>query len=94
MTRTWLFGEAEYESTENFHENYKRLWDCGEACGYMVDVEKKSEEFQTIVIDGSDLEHVRIKFQGDKVLRITKWQYTDRTGEMELIGKEEIVVNK
>lgn len=93
MTRTWLFGEAEYESSETFQENYDRLWDCGEQCGYMVEVEKKDDEFKTIVIDGSDLEHVRIKFQGDKVLRINKWQYTDRTGEMELIGKEEIVVN-
>ncbi|MEK0338038.1 MAG: hypothetical protein QQN41_11450 [Nitrosopumilus sp.] len=93
MTRTWLFGEAEYESTESFEENFKRLWDCGEACGYMVEVEKKDDEFKTIVIDGSDLEHVRIKFQGDKVIRIIKRQYTDRTGEIKLYSREEIVVN-
>ena len=93
MTRTWLFGEAEYESTETFQENYERLFRCCEACGYMIDVEKKDTEWKSMVLDGSDLEHVRIKFQGDKVIRITKWQYTDRTGEMELIGKEQLVVN-
>ena len=95
MTRTWLFGEAEYESTESFDENFKRLWDCGEACGYMVEVEKHNVT-RVIVIDGADLEHVRITFEGDKVTKIKKWQYTDRDGEMELklVNEEQLVINR
>lgn len=93
--RTWLFGEAEYESSETFMENYLRLFNTAEACGYMIEREK-GKKFQVIVIDGSDLEHVRITFLADTdhVSKITKWQYTDRSGEVELINKEEIHVNR
>ncbi len=93
LTRTWLFGEAEYESTETFQENYDRLFGCCEACGYMIEVEETKDSRKTMILDGSDMEHIRIKFVGDKVERINKWQYTDRKGYTELIGKEEIVVN-
>ncbi len=92
MTRTWLFGEAEYESSETFEENYKRLFHCAESCGYMIEVEDTKDGRKTMILDGSDLEHVRIKFVGDKVERINKWQYTDRRNITELVSKEEIVV--
>jgi hypothetical protein len=95
LTRTWLFGEAEYESSETFEENYARLFKTAEACGYMIEKEV-GRLFRVIVVDGSDLEHVRITFLNhtDELSKITKWQYTDRSGEMELINKEEINVNR
>ena len=93
MTRTWLFGEAEYESTETFQENFDRLFHTAESCGYMIEVEDTKDGRKTMILDGSDLEHVRIKFVEDKVERINKWQFTDRKGYTELVGKEEIVVN-
>ena len=93
MTRTWLFGEAEYESNENFHENFVRLFKTAEACGYMIEDKEGEGGTKQIVLDGSDLEHVVIRFLGDKVIGITKRQYTDRTGEMKLFSREEIVVN-
>ncbi len=97
MTRTWLFGEAEYESTENYKENFIRLFKCGEACGYMIEA-KPDKNFRTksdriLVMDGADLEHVEMFFEGDKLLIIHKTQYTDRTGEMEVISREELVIN-
>jgi len=95
MVRTWLFGEAEYESSEDFMQNYDRLFHCAEACGYMIEREKGSK-FRVIVLDGSDMEHVRITFENDKKIatKITKWQFTDRNPEhIELINKEILVVN-
>ena len=93
MTRTWLFGEAEYESTENFQENFDRLFKTAEACGYMIE-ETGQGQSKNIVLDGSDLEHVVIKFFGSKPYKILKRQYTDRTGELELVSKGEIVIQK
>jgi len=93
LTRTWLFGEAEYESTETFQENYDRLFGCCEACGYMIESQKAKGGTTAIILDGADLEHVVIRFLGDKVIGITKRQYTDRTGDMKLYSREEIVVN-
>ena len=92
MTRTWLFGEAEYESDETFQENYDRLFHTAESCGYMIGITGKGMN-KNLVLDGSDLEHVVIKYFGSKPYRITKRQYTDRTGEMKLLSYEEIVVN-
>ncbi len=96
MTRTWLFGEAEYESTENFKENFLRLFKCGEACGYMTEAKpnlSKGVNHRILVMDGSDLEHVEMFFDGDKLLKILKIQYTDRTGSMEVYSREEIGIN-
>ena len=36
MTRVWLFGEAEWETTEDFKKNSDRLFDVSENCGYMI----------------------------------------------------------
>jgi len=98
MTRTWLFGEAEYESTENYRENFLRLFKCGEACGYMIEAKPYSGVGsvmnRTLVLDGSDLEHVVLAFKGDELIKIFKRQYTDRTGKMELVSKEELVINR
>lgn len=94
MTRTWLFGEAEYESTETMKENFDRLFNCGEACGYMVHTKKYQNDTYAILINGADLECVQIHFTAEKkLIAITKQQFTDRTGEMELVGLEEIVVS-
>lgn len=94
MTRTWLFGEAEYESTETMEENFKRLWKCGEACGYMVDTKKYDNETSAILINGADLECVQIHYDKEqKLIAITKQQFTDRTGEMELLGVETIGIS-
>ena len=94
MTRTWLFGEAEYESTETFQENHDRLFHTAESCGYMIEVEDHKNGIKTMILDGSDMEQVRIKFIGDKVALILKWQYTDRRNITELVSKEEIVINR
>lgn len=98
MTRTWLFGEAEYESTENYRENFLRLFKCGEACGYMIEAKPhpgvSSLMDRTLVMDGSDLEHVVLAFKGDDLVKIYKRQYTDRTGKMELVSNEELVINR
>jgi len=94
MTRTWLFGEAEYESTESFDENFKRLFHCAESCGYMIDAKEFKDDSKIIVLDGSDLENVHILFEGDLATTIIKTQRTDRTGKMEVLSEEKIVINR
>jgi len=94
MTRTWLFGEAEFESEESFEKNFRRLWNCGEACGYMVHTKKYDNDTKAIILQGSDLECVQIHYDKfDSVIAITKQQWTDRTGEMELIEVTSIGIN-
>ncbi len=68
MTRLWLFGEAEYETSETFEENFKRLFDVSEACGYMIGQPKhKLKGVQQILIEGTDLDVVKVLFsQGTK----------------------------
>jgi len=92
MTRTWLFDE--YESTETMKENFDRLFDCREACGYMVHIKKYQNETSAIIIQGAHFECVQIHFdKNQKLIAITKQQFTDRTGEMKLVGVESIVVS-
>ncbi len=63
MTRLWLFGEAEYETSETFEENFKRLFDVSEACGYMIGQPKhKLSDVQNILIEGTDLDVVKVLF--------------------------------
>ena len=63
MTRLWLFGEAEYETSETFEQNFARLFDVSEACGYMIGMPKhKLEGVQNILIEGTDLDVVKILF--------------------------------
>ena len=63
MTRLWLFGEAEYETSETFEENFKRLFDVSEACGYMIGQPKhKLPGVQNILIEGTDLDVVKVLF--------------------------------
>jgi hypothetical protein len=62
LVRTWLFGEAEYESTETYEENFKRLWKCGEDCGYMTYQKNYRNGYHAILMDGGDEEHVRLLF--------------------------------
>ena len=92
MVRTWLFGEAEYESTETMEQNFKRLWDCGEACGYMVSTKKYENGTTAIILNGADLECVQIHYKDDKMVGITKQQWTDRKGEMELLESGAVAV--
>lgn len=93
MTRTWLFGEAEYESTETRQENFERLFNTAECCGYMVNTKNFRNGCSEITMEGSDLESVRMLFRGDKILSIKKVQMTDRNGKMELYSKEDLVVS-
>ena len=63
MTRLWLFGEAEYETSETFEQNFERLFDVSEACGYMIGNPKhKITGVQNILIEGTDLDVVKILF--------------------------------
>jgi hypothetical protein len=60
--RLWLFGEAEYETTESFKQNSERLFDVAENCGYMIRQGKTILELQ-----GTDLDVVSIKLHtGEK----------------------------
>ncbi len=74
----WLFGEAEYDTTKSFEENYQSLFDVSEACGYMIAQPKhKLEGVQNILIEGTDLDVVKILFSaGSKcnMLVISKGQ--------------------
>ena len=64
MSRIWLFGEAEYETSESFEENYKRLFDVSECCGYMItsNRQKKTPQNQVILLEGTDLDVVKVLF--------------------------------
>ncbi len=63
MTRIWLFGEAEYETSESFEQNFDRLFKVSEACGYMIgQPNHKLESVQNIIIEGTDLDVVKILF--------------------------------
>ena len=78
MTRTWLFGEAEYESTETFEENFKRLWDCGEQCGYMTYKKNYRNGNHAILMDGGDEEHVRMLFNNKfEITKIEKKHFDE-----------------
>jgi len=94
MTRTWLFGEAEYESTESIKENYDRLFYCAESCGYMIEIIKCKNGRTCIKLDGSDLEHIEMFFDAkNKIDYIEKVQYTDRNRNcLEMVSKEELIV--
>lgn len=91
MTRIWLFGEAEYETTETFKENAERLFHVSESCGYMIEVIETPKKNQ-LILDGADLEHIVLTFIKDKLISAVKEQWTDRTGHNELVGSENIVV--
>lgn len=69
--RVWLFGEAEFETIESPEENYDRLFNVAESCGYMIDKDSKGG----ILLVGSDNEEVRIQFS--PVLKIVKCQRDD-----------------
>ncbi|MEK6829264.1 MAG: hypothetical protein AABY15_03990 [Nanoarchaeota archaeon] len=69
--KVWLFGEAEFETTETFQQNYERLFDVAEACGYMISKDNKCG----ILLVGSDNEEVRIQFEPK--LKIIKCQRDD-----------------
>ena len=63
MTRLWLFGEAEYETSETFEQNFERLFDVSEACGYMIgQPTHKLTGVKNILIEGTDLDVVKILF--------------------------------
>ena len=63
MTSIWLFGEAEYDTSKSFEENYQSLFDVSEACGYMIGNPKhKITGVQNILIEGTDLDVVKILF--------------------------------
>lgn len=63
MSRLWLFGEAEYETSETFEQNFERLFDVSEACGYMIGQPKhKLAGVQTILIEGTDLDVIKVLF--------------------------------
>lgn len=93
MTRTWLFGEAEYESSETFQQNADRLFNTAEACGYMINSREFKDGSKIIVLDGADLENVHIIFIGNRATSIIKTQKTDRTGKMEVLSEEKLVIN-
>lgn len=71
ILRVWLFGEAEFETNESPEENYDRLFNVSEACGYMIDKDSKGG----IMLVGSDNEEVRIQF--NPALKIMKCQRDD-----------------
>ncbi len=79
------------------NENFMRLFKCGEACGYMIEAKPatnvRTASDRILVLDGVDMEHVEMFFEGDKLLMILKIQSTDRTGEIEIISREELVIN-
>lgn len=56
--RTWLFGEAEWDSNESFDQNKSRLFDVAEACGYMIDSNNKD-----IIMQGNDGERIKITIE-------------------------------
>ena len=59
----WLFGEAEYDTTKSFDENFKQLFKVSEACGYMISRPEHSlKGVQNILIEGTDLDVVKILF--------------------------------
>lgn len=81
MSRIWLFGEAEFETSEDFEENYKRLFDVSEACGYMIAKQRQKDtpQNQVILLEGTDLDVIKVLFsQGTKcnLLIISKNQTT------------------
>lgn len=61
MTRIWLFGEAEYETTETFEQNFKRLFKVSEACGYMIG-QTHEKTHERILLEGTDLDVIKIVF--------------------------------
>lgn len=54
MTRIWLFGEAEWETNEDFEKNSKRLFDVSENCGYMIQQGKTK-----LILEGTDLDVIK-----------------------------------
>lgn len=69
--RILLFGEAEFETDETPEQNFTRLFDVAEACGYMIDRDAKGG----IMLVGSDNEEARIQTQ--PTLKIIKCQRDD-----------------
>lgn len=80
-----LFGELELDLAESRQRIYKDAFKISEACGYSI-----REEGDLIIIEGTDLERVEIKFQGSKAVSYTKIQYSDIGMELQEIEREEI----
>lgn len=83
---THLFGEMDLDLKQPIDKIYKKAFKIAEACGYMV-----SHDQNSIFIEGSDLEEVNIFFdQNGKATKYRIIQQTDRTGELETIGRMEV----
>ena len=76
--RTWLFGEAEWDSNETFDQNRLRLFDVAEACGYMIDTGKSQSH---VHMNGNDGESVKITIEFSQArghfIKIMKAQFGD-----------------
>ena len=89
MSQVHLFGEMDLDLSQPLEKVYKKAFHIAEACGYMV-----SHDENSIFIEGTDLEAVNICFnENGKAFKYRIVQQTDRTGELETISRNEVLVN-